>query len=152
CWGATMRHCFRVSWVALGIATLSGCRSETPPAPSADALRVQQLVTDLGSSDKARRTRAIRELGDLGPEAAPAIEHLIKAANDPEPNVRWLVCATFGKIGDSQDKVITSLDRALSDPNSDVRVEAIYALRRLIRRSEQATASVTKALANRHAD
>ena len=72
------------------------------------------------------RFKASEEVVKIGYEAAP---ELMKLLVDNNWEVRWRAAYVFGKIGLITDKDINSIGKLVEDPNQNVRVWALKALK-----------------------
>ena len=85
------------------------------------------LRDGLSDSDSAVRYWAAVGLDALGEEAAPAMEALGKALNDPSPNVRFTAAGLLCRLG-SCSEALPILTAGLQDPRGPV---VLYAARTL---------------------
>jgi HEAT repeat protein len=112
---------------AAKIAQLKTLSSEAGKADQENKHRVVgQLITAIRSeTDSLIRAEIIRTLGDY-PD--PAADPVLKAAlNDPDADVRVIVCRIYGKRGDAE--AVKLLAEVLkSDTDRDVRMAAARAL------------------------
>ncbi len=92
--------------------------------------KVKKFIGDLEdpSSDDDTRHTAVWALGNLGDKRA--VPCLIKVlAHDKNENIRSVAAEALGKLEDKQ--AVKPLIKALKDPDWGVRVDAVYAFRRL---------------------
>jgi len=61
------------------------------------------------------RRAAARQLGELGPDAVPAITFLIQALRDPHPKVRFSACRALGKLGPAASEAVPELITVLKE-------------------------------------
>lgn len=87
------------------------------------------LAADLARWVLARDDEAAQTLGELGPDAAPAVPLLLAGFSGADD--RATVCRALGAIGPAAAGAIPRLEEALGDPYYDVRREARAALRRI---------------------
>jgi HEAT repeat protein len=73
-----------------------------------------------------QRVSFIRQIGDLGEAAAPAVSALIEALRDQDADVRRAAAEALGWIG---APAVPALSEALRDQDKDVRGAAVWALR-----------------------
>jgi hypothetical protein len=85
-------------------------------------------VSRLKVSPPAMRTEAIRLIGAFGPDAAPALNDLIKELADPTPEVRAAAAWSIAQIGPPAAGAASAVARLLSDENSQGRECAALAL------------------------
>jgi lysine biosynthesis protein LysW len=104
-------------WERAGGSRLSG--------QSAD---VGELVKRLNSTDNKVRSRAIRNLGKIGPPARLAIPSLLTLLKDPNGIVRQEVSDALDKIGPPERKDFRTLQQSLQDTSPEVRAYAAGAL------------------------
>lgn len=69
--------------------------------------------------------KAVDALGQLGPDAAPAVPALAAAFRHPDDDVPRLVARTLAKIGPA---AVPALKQSLSDPSQTVRRQAVESL------------------------
>lgn len=94
-------------------------------------LKVRRLLPDPSLDAVAIRARAVDVLGRLGEDAKPAIPLLIKAAVDPEAQIRMAAVIALGNLrGLVTPDTVLVLSAALFDQNPFVRENACYALGR----------------------
>ncbi len=76
---------------------------------------IPALKTALTDADPTVRRQAARALGQMGPEAEPAVAELTKALEDAAPEVREAAVQALGKIGPAAAPAIPALIKALED-------------------------------------
>ena len=87
-------------------------------APAAAASGLEALVKTLTTTDDSRtRVVTIDEIANLGQNAKPALEALVKATEDPELRVRWHAARAIGLIGEDASSAVPVLVRLLTDPD-----------------------------------
>jgi HEAT repeat protein len=77
------------------------------------------------------RLMAARTLGDLGPEAKPAVPALDKALNDPDAGVALEVACTLARLGEKADNVAALVRAALASSAPGVAAAAVEAVARM---------------------
>ena len=77
---------------------------------------------------KRREGRGNQNLGDLGPKAIVAIPILVQVSKE-KGFPRQRAAEALGRIGSSEDRVVSALIDSLTDPVSVIRATAIRALR-----------------------
>jgi HEAT repeat protein len=77
------------------------------------------------------RALAVRVLTKLGPKAAAAVQPLIDAAKDSDPEFRKSVHFALAAIGPAAAPATESLVEAISNKDERVRESALYALREI---------------------
>lgn len=111
---------------------------------------VIELIQALGDPDPVVRSKAARELGKGGAEAAPAVPHLSALLIDPDPMVRGMVAAALGKIGPAAAEAAPGLTVMLDDAVIPVRFWAADALGRIGAASPDTLGSLERLAANEH--
>src|SRR5262245_28719000 len=92
---------------------------------TAEAAEVRELIAKLKEKDSDTRRNAARELGELGPEARPAVTELTKALKDSDLFVRRYSAEALGKIGADARGAVTALAAAMNDPKKEVQLAAV---------------------------
>jgi hypothetical protein len=88
-----------LSAAVLWTAALVGCsETSTQPPPDAPWLDVKQQIELTRQNDVRLRTLAVRNLGNLGAQAAEAIPRLETLASDPDPKVSEHAREALAKI------------------------------------------------------
>jgi HEAT repeat protein len=90
---------------------------------------VDTQVQNLKSPDPEQRANAAAALGSAGPNAAPAVPHLIEALKDSDALVRRLSAYALGQMGPAAREAIPALQGALDDSDPAVIPAAVNALR-----------------------
>ena len=103
---------------------------------------VQGIMQALQHGDSSMQFEASAALMKIG---EPAVESLIPALKDVNPQVRWLAACDLGSIGDAR-AVEPLINAITTDPNSDVRYHAVSALGKI--RDVSAVKSLTQALSH----
>lgn len=101
----------------------------TDAAPGAAA--VAELLATLGSAaDEDGRVRAIDALADLGQNAKPALDALVKALDTDNVRIRWHAARAVGAIGEDAIPAIPKLAELLvSDADPIVCTQSAAAIR-----------------------
>lgn len=115
----------------VGSSVLS-VRSSRALAQAAETSDVSELIKALSDQNGAKRWRAARDLGTLGPRAKAALPALVQALQDNNPAVRQYAAVAIGRLGDVDDDVVKKLIAAVGDSDSRVRVAAAISIRQLI--------------------
>jgi HEAT repeat protein len=92
---------------------------DAPDAETTGKARLDKLIQQLrDSKDSKQRADAARQMGQLGSEAKPAVDDLLKASNDPDPDVAFAATNALGYIGRADRNALQDLIQALksSDP------------------------------------
>lgn len=97
--------------------------TETVDVPRAAASSLAQigpaaipaLKTALTDADPEVRRQAARALGQMGPEAEPAVPELTQALSDKEATVRLAAAQALGRIGPAAAPAIPALVDALDE-------------------------------------
>jgi HEAT repeat protein len=84
-----------------------------------------------GLDDLTYFQHAIEVLGEMGEEAAPAVDRLIEALGEPDPDDRLATAETLAKIGPPAAKAMEPLRKLLEDENQAVREAAQAAMTKL---------------------
>jgi hypothetical protein len=102
--------------------------ASTPLAPVIDEttrIMVEGLLKD--PDPKARRAAAAA-LESVGQAAVPFVPQLVRALNDRDLFVRWIVARTLGKLKARPDIAVPALAQRLCEPDLSVRVAVAVAL------------------------
>ena len=67
------------------------------------------------------RLNAVRELGELGPDAALAIDSLIRRLEDPQPSIREMAATVLGSLGPAALAALPALGRGAARGRSESR-------------------------------
>ena len=87
---------------------------------------VPTLIAKL--DDKELRSACVFALGDIGSDAAEAVDKLIKLLKDPDADLRFSTAEALGQIGPKAKAAVPALIEALNDEELYVRRHAVYAL------------------------
>ena len=100
------------------------------PQPAAtEASGLDALVKTLTTTDDSRaRVVTIDAIADLGQNARPALDPLVKATADPEPRVRWHAARAIGLIGEDASSAVPVLVTLLADADPVVAAQAAAAI------------------------
>jgi HEAT repeat protein len=95
---------------------------------------LSKAVPDLAGCVKDKKVEvslaALYVLEDLGPDAEPAVGAVAKAIEDEDPFVRWGAARVLGKMAPKGAKdAVPALAGRVADPNGDVRITALAALK-----------------------
>ena len=107
---------------------------------------ISRLIRALASTEEAVSAAAVEGLADAGPRAVPS---LIRASADENYVVRALSLRALSKIEPRPDEALPVLIKALKDPYTEVRHEAMDAL---VRFKDKAVPRVTELLASEDVD
>ncbi len=77
---------------------------------------IKKSLHDLEDPDSRIRQRALKQLGDLGPAAKPAVEAMIIALKDQDPMVRRLAALALGQVGPEAKDAVTAPGRTDERP------------------------------------
>jgi HEAT repeat protein len=101
-------------------------KAHAPAAPSPGMVyRGRPLSAYLNQSKSAETLRAI---GSFGPDAAPAVNQIASALNDPDPDVRSAAAWALSQIGGPGAAAVPALEKSLADSNARVRSLSAVAL------------------------
>jgi hypothetical protein len=89
------------------------------------------LIAALDDPESEIRFQALRDLGELGANAAPAVPALIKVLGDPERSVRLQAVTSLAALGDKAAPARPALRQMASDPIFSVRIVASNIVRTL---------------------
>lgn len=64
-------------------------------------------------------------------DPAPSVPRQIRALDDVSPVVRWSAARRLGSFGPAATSALPALQKALQDPNPDVRIEAAQAIQKI---------------------
>ncbi len=100
----------------------------SPPSDSKinNEPEIEEVIQLLSNENQETRRKAIRRLGQLGPEAAVALPQLRKALNDLDFIIRLEAAIAIGFVGTKEDTMY--LLPLLDDENEAVRFQTISAL------------------------
>lgn len=96
-----------------------------PSDPSVLTAAINDLITALTDEEIATRKGAAFGLGIIGPEAAPAIPHLIARLKDSDEEVQLSAAIALRRMGQA---AVPALTAALTDADLSVRAKATFAL------------------------
>jgi hypothetical protein len=108
--------------------------------PLAAYLREMKHGTEAGRAD------VLRAIGAFGPGAASAIDELVKALSDPDPNVRIAAAWALSQMESAGAGAVSGLKRSLADANPRVRSLSAVALRSIGPRAVDAVPELIQAL------
>ena len=111
-----------------------------------DRPAVEALAATLRHKSPVARAHAAEILGDIGPGSTSALADLVRAAADPDEQVRLRAVEALGTIGQGSPMPGPRLTAALADENAQVRQEAAFALCRLAPRAQKAVPALEKVL------
>lgn len=96
--------------------------------------------------DPKRRERAMKVLGKIGPESAPAVPALVDLLKDQDPKVRTEALFTLAAIGPKASPAIAPATAALADADRDVMLTAGYYLDKMGPEAKAAAPELRKLL------
>ena len=109
--------------------------------------RVVPKAVDL-LKDAKRRERAMKVLGKIGPEAAPAVPALVSLLKDQDPKVRTEALFTLAAIGPKASAAIAPATALLADTDRDVMLTAGYYLDKMGPEAKAAAPELRKLLSS----
>ena len=109
----------------IGVLSFGLLRAQ--PGDEQDPPSVGDLVALLSSEDGAVRAEATKALGEMGPDAADAVDPLLDVLDDEDPYVRWYAVNALWEIGVATENVLTGLQERFSDECIAIRVHALNA-------------------------
>ena len=97
----------------------------SPVQVNATSTRVVELLGEALAKNPVtpRRVELVRDLGET--HLSPALPHIVRAMDDPEPAVRFEAARAAAALGDVS--VIPQLRKLLADADADVRCSAVRA-------------------------
>ncbi|MFO1489206.1 MAG: HEAT repeat domain-containing protein, partial [Verrucomicrobiota bacterium] len=103
--------------VLANMATLRDRAKSHPP----DTNALNSLINSTQSKDQWESTKAIVYIGQIGSNAEPAVEILLKALNGSDPYSRREAAGSLGEIGPVARRAIPDLIKAVENyPDADV--------------------------------
>ena len=119
-------------------------------APDAAAQGLGTLIAKLAATDDSRtRVVVIDEIANLGQNAKPALDALVKATKDPELRVRWHAARAIGLIGEDASAALPVLVALLADTDPVVAAQAAAAIANV--RGDESADTITAEDAARYA-
>jgi HEAT repeat protein len=102
---------------------------------------VPELVDALGTvEDEAVRSEIQFALASIGPDAAPAVDELIKSLDSEHEECKEGAIYALGKIGPAAAAAVDKLKTYLTSDDSELRTIAVWALRRIEPENEETAA------------
>jgi HEAT repeat protein len=112
--------------------TVDGVRETAGVALNAPGVRVDaampvlvELLVD--SAHSHTREHGAMIIGAFGSRAAPAVPALVRALDDPIPEVRAAAAEAIGRVGPTAADAAAALGRHISDPSPAVRLKVVEA-------------------------
>lgn len=115
----------------------------------AEDLELARLLQQLNSDKVEAKTKAARELGEIGPAAAKAVPGLLKALETDNPGLRHEATVALGKINSDPAQSIPALGKVLSDKFPFIQFSAIEALGKFGPDAKSAVPLLKKSLADK---
>lgn len=97
------------------------------PGDGQDPPSVGDLVALLSSEDATVRAEAAKALGEMGPDAADAVDALAIAVSDNDFATRWHAMTALGEIGVVTDAVREAFAGMVREEWIEVRIAAVNA-------------------------
>jgi HEAT repeat protein len=117
--------------VALALGALAGTWWDR----SASRMNIRpilgELIAALDDDDTSVRAWSAQAIGEIGPDAAPAVPALIVLLVNPDEGSRNSACIALHGIGPAARDALPALRKALADPSVDVRRFARRAIERI---------------------
>ncbi len=114
---------------------------------------VPLLAAKLTHPEVKVRLAAVYVFENLGAEAAPVADALVRALADDSSFVRWGAARVLGKMAPrAAAKTVPALAQCLDDENADVRVTAAAALERFGPAGNAAVANLAKSIGHKDAE
>jgi HEAT repeat protein len=117
--------------LALMFLLVAGCGPQIPDEFTVSGQPLEHWLEALGDQQTSVRLRAVRALGNVGPEVPEVVEALSAALSDPEPEVRLQVAQSLLKFGPGAREAIPALTAARADSDEQVRSLVEKALERI---------------------
>ena len=112
----------------LGV-TSGGWFTFNPPQPKFDIrASLPALISALKDGDPRVRGLSAQAIGNIGPNAAPAVPELITLLASTDEGSRISACIGLYGIGPAAREALPALRKALTDPSTDVRRSAQRAI------------------------
>jgi vesicle coat complex subunit len=108
-----------------GIATLAKSALNSPHRQARDRIAVHVTMLQMGNASDY----TLRQLAQLGPEAAGAVQAVIPLLTHSRPLHRYLAAEVLGAVGPGAKEAVPALTAALQDGDAVVRESAAEALR-----------------------
>src|SRR4051812_23637401 len=108
----------RRAWILLLVVVPLACDAKSKTT----ATNLEQLRSQLKSSDPMARRQAAEAIGKLGPAAASALDDLVAVLFDSDDVVRVNAATAIWSMGKEAKPALAALARATKDRNSDVRL------------------------------
>jgi esterase/lipase superfamily enzyme/HEAT repeat protein len=103
----------------------------TAEPPTYRGRTVEQWSDDLSHPHTGVRLEAAKMLGKLGQHAEQAVNPLIAALRDRNPDVRMFAATALGRIGHQPEECLAALTKLLQDDDEHVRFSAEWSLARI---------------------
>jgi hypothetical protein len=107
---------------------------------------LQGYLGELRRASETGRPAILRAIGAFGADAAPAVNDVAKALDDPAVEVRIAAAWALSQMGTAGAPAIPTLERTLSDPNPLLRSVSAVALRAMGPAAAKAIPGLVKAL------
>lgn len=116
---------------SLVLMMLAGCQSETAEEFTVSGQPLEYWLERQSDSEPQMRARAVRALGNVGPDVPEIVPALIEALADPDPGVRLLSVQALLRFGTAAQDAAPALTQATTDSDEPVRTLAAKALARI---------------------
>jgi hypothetical protein len=91
------------------------------------------LIAALQDSDANVRAWSAQAIGEIGPDAGPAVPELVALLSNTDEGSRNSACIALRGIGPAAKEALPALRKSLSDPSKDVRQFAALAIKSIQR-------------------
>ena len=106
-------------------------RAPVPPKTTASfiaASRFPLICEQLKKASAGQRAEIVRAIGSFGSDAAPAVNPVMQALGDADPDVRSAAAWAFSQMAGAGVAAVPALEKALADSNPRVRSLSAVAL------------------------
>lgn len=111
----------------MGVTTaVIACLARIGPPAKEDLERLKAALDDRRNA--SIRYHATVAVADLGADAKPALDSLVKNLEDSDPQVRVASAQTLGRIGPGAKNAVPALTQALKEPQREMRLSAVRSL------------------------
>jgi HEAT repeat protein len=117
--------------VALALGALAGTWWDRSAARMNIRPILGELIAALHDDDTSVRAWSAQAIGQIGPDAAPAVPALIALLANPDEGSRNSACIALHGIGPAARDALPALRKALADPSVNVRRFAQSAIERI---------------------
>lgn len=109
----------------------AGCGPEIPDEFTVSGQPLEYWLDALSDSQSEMRARAVRALGNVGPDVPEIVPALTEALADPDPGIRAAAVLALLKFGPAAQDAVPALTQATTDSDENVRQLAAKALEKI---------------------